>query len=358
MKIAVDAMGGDFAPAVVMEAIQSALTEIPDVEILLVGHREKLSYYMEKMNLVPSERLELVHAETVVEMADPSTSAIRAKKNSSITVCASLVADGRADAVASAGHTGAAVAACKLKMRMVDGVDRPCIATIMPNVTGKWILTDAGANTDCTPLNLAQFAVMGELYAKLGLGIEKPRIGLLSVGGEDIKGNELTKETFKILSKMPINFIGNVEGHDTFTGECDVVICDGFVGNVLLKSSESLALAMIHWLKEVLMKTPMRKIGATLAQSAFRELKQYGDSDEYGGAPLLGLNGVCIIGHGSSTPKAVKNAIRVANEFARLKMPQLISERIYECGIDKASYAKKHESGPSSDDKTKTGLAH
>ena len=269
-----------------------------------------------------------------------------------------LLRSGKADAVASAGHTGAAVAASKVKMRMVDGVDRPCIATIMPNVTGKWILTDAGANTDCTPLNLAQFAVMGELYAKLGLGIKNPRIGLLSVGGEDIKGNELTKETFKILSKMPINFIGNVEGHDTFTGECDVVVCDGFVGNVLLKSSESLALATIHWLKEVLMKTPMRKIGATLAQSAFRELKQYGDSDEYGGAPLLGLNGVCIIGHGSSTPKAVKNAIRVANEFARLKMPQLISERIYACGIDKASYAKKHESDLSSDDKHKTGLAH
>ena len=267
MKIAVDAMGGDYAPAVVMEAIQSVLKEIPDVEILLVGHKEKLSYYMEKMNLVPSDRLELVHAETVVEMSDPSTAAIRAKKNSSITVCATLVAEGKADAVASAGHTGAAVAASKVKMRMVDGVDRPCIGSIMPNLTGKWILADAGANTDCTPLNLAQFAVMGELYAKLGLGIENPKIGLLSVGGEDIKGNELTKETFKILSKMPINFIGNVEGHDTFTGECDVVVCDGFVGNVLLKTSESLATATIHWLKEVLMKNAMRKIGATLANS-------------------------------------------------------------------------------------------
>ncbi|MGN0872901.1 MAG: phosphate--acyl-ACP acyltransferase, partial [Victivallales bacterium] len=169
MKIAVDAMGGDYAPAVVMEAIQSVLKEIPDVEILLVGHKEKLSYYMEKMNLVPSDRLELVHAETVVEMSDPSTAAIRAKKNSSITVCATLVAEGKADAVASAGHTGAAVAASKIRMRMVDGVDRPCIGSIMPNLTGKWILADAGANTDCTPLNLAQFAVMGELYAKLGL---------------------------------------------------------------------------------------------------------------------------------------------------------------------------------------------
>lgn len=358
MKIAVDAMGGDYAPAVVMEAIQSVLKEIPDVEILLVGHKEKLSYYMEKMNLVPSDRLELVHAETVVEMSDPSTAAIRAKKNSSITVCATLVAEGKADAVASAGHTGAAVAASKIRMRMVDGVDRPCIGSIMPNLTGKWILADAGANTDCTPLNLAQFAVMGELYAKLGLGIENPKIGLLSVGGEDIKGNELTKETFKILSKMPINFIGNVEGHDTFTGECDVVVCDGFVGNVLLKTSESLATATIHWLKEVLMKNAMRKIGATLAQSAFRELKQYGDSDEYGGAPLLGLNGVCIIGHGGSTPKAIKNAIRVANEFARLKMPQLVSRRIYECGVDKASFAAKYGHPSSSDDKHTTGLAH
>lgn len=351
MKIAVDAMGGDYAPAVVMEAVVNALREIPDVEILLVGHQDKLSYYMEKMSLKPSSRLELVHAETTVEMSDPSTLAIRSKKNSSITVCAALVAEGRADAVVSAGHTGAAVAASKIKMRMVPGVDRPCIGSIMPNTRAKWILADAGANTDCTPLNLAQFAVMGELYAKYGLGIENPKIGLLSVGGEDVKGNELTKEAFKLLSRMPINFIGNVEGHDTFTGECDVVVCDGFVGNVLLKSAESLAMATIHWLKEVLTKNAVRKTGAFLAQDAFRELKRYGDAEEYGGAPLLGVNGVCIIGHGASSPKAVGNAIRVANDYARLRLPELISKRIYECGVDKSSFAAKHENQTSTDDK-------
>ena len=333
MKIAVDGMGGDYAPAVVVEAVSDALKEIPDVEILLVGHLEKLSYYLEKFNLKESPRLELVHAEDVVEMGEPSTMALRAKKHSSITVCAELVAQNRAVAVVSAGHTGAAVAATKVKLRMVKGVDRPAIATIMPAIGGKFIFIDAGANTDCVPLNLAQFAVMGEVYAQTNFGVEKPRIGLLSVGGEDVKGNALTKEAFKILSRMPIHFVGNVEGHDLFNMTSDVVVCDGFVGNAVLKASESMAGAIAHWLKEALMKNAFRKTGAFLAQNAFNDLKAISNFEEYGGAPLLGINGVCIIGHGASTPKAVKNAIRVANHFAKAGLPGKISGRIFECGV-------------------------
>lgn len=333
MKIAVDGMGGDFAPSVVVEAIPMALDEYPDVELLLVGHREKLSYYLEKFGIKESSRLKIVHAEEVVEMGEPSTYALRAKKNSSISVCTDLVAQGCADAIASAGHTGAAVAATKVKLRTVPGVDRPALATIMPAIGGKFIFCDAGANTDCTPLNLAQFAVMGGLYSQMYFGLEKPRIGLLSVGGEDVKGNALTKEAFKILSKMPINFIGNVEGHDLFNLGSDVVVCDGFVGNAVLKASESMAHAISHWLKEALSKDAFRKTGALLAQNAFRDLKAISNFEEYGGAPLLGINGVCIIGHGASTPKAVKNAIRVANEFAKFKMPQQISSQIFACGV-------------------------
>ena len=347
MKIAVDAMGGDYAPGVVMQAVSELLqeNENKNIEILLVGHQEKLSYYLEKYDLKPSDRLELVHAETVVEMCDLSTASIRAKKNSSLTVCAGLVAEGKAAGVVSAGHTGAAVAASTVKMRMARGVDRPCLATIMPRVNGNWILADAGANVDCTPMNLAQFAVMGELYAKILLKKENPAIGLLSVGGEDCKGNELSKETFKILSGMPINFIGNVEGHDTFTGsECDVVICDGFVGNAVLKSSESLAKATIQWLKDAFTRNAVRKAGALLAKEAFSELKKHGDFEEYGGAPLIGLNGVCIIGHGVSTPKAIKNAIRVAHHFVENKVPETVSNRIYECGVEKSAFVTSSHS--------------
>jgi glycerol-3-phosphate acyltransferase PlsX len=342
MRIAVDAMGGDYAPAVVTQAVAEALRDIPDVEVLLVGHLDKLSYYLEKHSLKPSSRLELIHADDVVEMNEPSTHALRAKKKSSITVCATLCSEGRASAVVSAGHTGAAVAATKVRMRTLRGVDRPAIASIMPAARGKFILVDAGANTDCTPMNLAQFAVMGEIYSKLNFGLKSPRIGLLSVGTEDVKGNELTKETFKIMSKMPFNFVGNVEGHDVFNKVCDVVVCDGFVGNVVLKCSESLAMATFQWMKDAFTKTPMRKTGAILAKAAFKDLKAIGDFEEYGGAPLLGINGVCIIGHGASSNKAVRNAIRVANNLVKLRLTELIAERVEECGVASSGSSASH----------------
>lgn len=334
MKIAVDAMGGDYAPGVVIEGVLIALQEIPGIRLVLVGHQEKLSFYLEKAGLVNHPQVELVHAEQVVEMSDHSTDAIRSKKKSSITVCADLVKAGRADAIVSAGHTGAAVAATKVRLRTLRGVDRPALASLMPAVGGKNILVDVGANTDCTPLNLAQFAVMGEIYAQLTFGVESPRIGLLSVGGEDVKGNDLTKEVFKILSGMPVNFVGNVEGHDIFhKNTCDVIVCDGFTGNSILKASEGLARATFHWLKEAFTRNPIRQTGAFLAKEAFRELKKISDSEEFGGAPLLGIGGVCIIGHGASSPKAVKNAIRLADTYLKYGLTDRIIKRINECGI-------------------------
>ena len=334
MKIAVDAMGGDYAPGVVIEGVLLALQEIPGLQLVLVGHQEKLSFYLEKAGLINHPQVELVHAEQVVEMSDHSTDSIRSKKHSSITVCADLVKAGRADAIVSAGHTGAAVAATKVRLRTLEGVDRPALATAMPAVGGKNILIDVGANTDCTPMNLAQFAVMGELYAQLTFGLESPRIGLLSVGGEDVKGNDLTKEVFKILSNMPINCVGNVEGHDIFhKSTCDVIVCDGFTGNSILKASEGLARATYHWLKEAFTRNPIRQTGAFLAKEAFRDLKKISDSEEFGGAPLLGIRGVCIIGHGASSPKAIKNAIRLADTYLKHGLTDRIVKRINECGI-------------------------
>ena len=192
---------------------------------------------------------------------------------------------------------------------------------------------DAGANTDCKAINLAQFAVMGEAYSHFAFGIENARVGLLSVGGEDVKGNDLTKEAFKLLSRMPINFVGNVEGDTIFEGVADVVVCDGFIGNVLLKGSEGLARAVMHWMKDAFGKDPVRKTGAFLAKNAFKDLKAVADAEEFGGAPLLGLKGVCIIGHGSSTPKAIKNAIKVASESLKYGINDLISTRMTACGV-------------------------
>jgi glycerol-3-phosphate acyltransferase PlsX len=218
-------------------------------------------------------------------------------------------------------------------MKMLPGVDRPAIAIIMPATHGPFILLDAGANIDCKPIHLAQFAVMGEAFARLAFSALRPRIGLLSVGEEDIKGNDLTKESFKILADMPLNFIGNVEGSTLFNKVADVVVCDGFVGNILLKATEGMARASMWWLKEALSKNPIRKTGAILMKSAFKELKEIGDAEEYGGARLLGVNGIVIIGHGSSSPRAIKNAIRVADESVKFGINQHITDGIAEAGI-------------------------
>ncbi|MDD3155472.1 MAG: phosphate acyltransferase PlsX, partial [Victivallaceae bacterium] len=314
MKIAVDAMGGDFAPGAVVEGAATALFDFPECQLVLVGHAGKLKFYLEKYGISNHPRIEVVHAETVVEMCEHSTAALRAKKDSSITVCAKLMKEGKVQAVVTPGHTGAAVAAMKVLVRTLPGVDRPALAALMPGQGFDFLLTDAGANTDCTPLNLVQFAVMGEVYAQFLFGESEPAVGLLSVGGEDVKGNDLTKSVFKHLAALKMNFTGNVEANTVYEGGTRVLVCDGFTGNVFLKCAEGLAKSVIHWFKHSVLGNPLRMTGAALVKSAFLEVKARGSAEQAGGAPLLGINGICIIGHGTSSPLAVRNAIKVAAE--------------------------------------------
>ena len=328
MKIAIDVMGGDYAPASVIDGTAEALGTYTGFDVVLVGHLEEIKPLLQKHGLDKNPRVGLVHAEQVVNMDESSTSAIRAKKGSSVTVAAGIVGNCAADALVTIGHTGAAVAATMVKMRTLPGVERPAIAVVLPSKEGRTVLVDAGANVESSSRNLVQFAVMGEIYSKIILGLNSPKIGLMSVGDEDIKGNDTTKEAFKTLSNMSINFIGNVEGCDIFNDEVDVVVCDGFVGNVVLKACEGLSKAVFHWMKKAFTKNPFRLTTAILAQKAFEELKEMGDQEEYGGAPLLGINGICIIGHGASSPKAVKNAIRVAAELVNKNLNQEILKKL------------------------------
>lgn len=347
MKIAVDAMGGDYAPGVVVEGLAIALTDFPEYDFVLVGHAEKLAFYLEKYGIAGNPRVTVVHAASVCEMSEPSAISLRAKRDSSITVCARLLKEKKVDAMVTPGHTGATVAATKVLVRTLPGIDRPALAASLPSREGRFILMDAGANPDCTPVNLVQFAVMGEIYAQYLFHLERPRVGLLSVGGEDIKGCELTKESFRLLEEMPINFVGNVEADVVFEGASDVLISDGFAGNVLLKGVEGLAKSTMFWLKRVLTKNALRIVGAILAKNAFRELKAFGDADDIGGAPLLGINGICIIGHGSSSPKAVRNAIRVAGECVSFGLNERIVAKINEAGCTTAELEKKIADGKS-----------
>ena len=331
MKIAVDAMGGDYAPGVAVEGTAQALTDFPDYEIVLVGHTAKLRFYLEKYGIAGHPRLTLHHAPEVVEMRELSSTSLRAKKHSSLTECARLLKAKEVDGMMSAGHTGAAVAATKVLVRTLPGVDRPALAASMPGQHGRFLVVDAGANTDCAPKNLMQFALMGEIYAKFLYQRENPRVGLLSVGGEDVKGNELTKKVFHMMDARMPNFVGNVEADTVYEGGTDVLVCDGFTGNVFLKASEGLARSTIFWLKEVMLKNPLRMTGAKMLSNAFRELKNYGSSEVIGGAPLLGINGICIVGHGSSNPNSVRNAIRTARSAIKFDMNEKIRQRLAEC---------------------------
>ena len=342
MRIGVDAMGGDFAPGVVVEGVSQALIDFPDVDIVLVGHRDRVAFYLEKYGIAGNPRLELVHAPSVCEMSEPSAISLRAKRDSSITTLAKMLKAKEIDAMATPGHTGATVAATTVLARTLPGVDRPALGASMPAQDDRFLLMDAGANPDCAVHNMVQFALMGEVYARYLYHKECPRVGLLSVGGEDIKGCDLTKETFKRLEKLPINFVGNVEANSAFEGVCDVLVSDGFAGNVMLKAAEGLARATGYWLKQALKRNAARVVGAVLAKSAFDELKAHGSSDVIGGAPLLGINGICIIGHGGSNPVAVRNAIRVSAECVQFELNQRIVEAIEEAGdLSKPAKAEK-----------------
>lgn len=321
-------MGGDFAPKeIVAGTVEAARTLKGISKLFLVGDEAAIRRELAALGDIPGT-IEIRHASEVVAMDESPATAIRRKKDSSISRSVELIKAGEADAVFSAGSTGAAVAASQLKLRTLEGVDRAAIACVMPTPVKPFVLLDAGATTDCTPTILSQFAVMGAVYSQEIVGQNNPSVGLLSVGTEDSKGNETTKETFKILERSGLNFAGNVEGHDLYEGKVDVVVCDGFVGNVVLKTSESAAHAMGRWLKEEFTKNWIRMIGAMLLKPGIRSIKQKADPSMYGGAPLLGVNGVTIIGHGVSNAHAVCNGIRVANESVAHRLNHLIVEGV------------------------------
>ncbi|MEM7145189.1 MAG: phosphate acyltransferase PlsX [Verrucomicrobiota bacterium] len=328
MKIAIDAMGGDFAPKNVIEGAKLALEEFSSVEqLFLVGDTEAIKKEM-AVHEFSWPRTEIVHASQVVEMGDKAAQSVRAKRDSSISVAIDMVKKGNADAVVSIGHTGAAVAAATVKLRTLEGVDRPGIASPLPNEHGVCNILDAGANIDAKPVHLLHYAFMGDVYARHVLGVDNPAIGLMSVGEEDEKGNDFTRETFALLKDTSLNFIGNVEGHDLFESPVDVILCDGFIGNVILKSCEATAKAMSKWLKLEMQRSPLRVLGASMAVGAFRAIKHRTSYESVGGSPLLGVNGTVIIGHGSSSAIAIKNAIRAAAEAIEYKVNPLIEEAI------------------------------
>lgn len=327
MKIALDAMGGDFGPPNLVAGAVMALRAYSHInKLYLVGDTPQIESELKK-HQCNDGRIEIVHSTQVVDMSDRAWSAVRRKKDSSVSRAVDLVKHGQADAIVSAGHTGAAVAASMIKLRTLEGIDRPGIAAVLPTETNVFVLIDAGANIDARPEHLLQYAVMGSVYSRHVLGYENPSVGLISLGEEDVKGNEMTKEVFKMLKKTSLNFVGNIEGRHLFEDPVEVVVCDGFVGNVILKTCESISVAIFTWLKHELMKTPMRKIGAFLARDSFRSIRDKTNYEEYGGSPLLGVNGICIIAHGSSTPLAVKNALRVAAESIEQQInPHIVEE--------------------------------
>ncbi|MFN7543507.1 MAG: phosphate acyltransferase PlsX [Acidobacteriota bacterium] len=326
IKIAVDAMGGDHAPKSEVEGAIRAVKTLP-VGVILVGRENNIREELNLQGNWSQLPIEIVHASEVITMEDSAAKAMRAKKDSSVRVACRLVRDGQAAGIVSAGNTGAVMATAKTVQGMIRGVERPALATAFPTLKGTpTVLVDVGANVDATPEMLAQFAFMGNVYSRAIFDIHRPRVGLLSIGEEEHKGNSLTHATTPLLKQLPLHFIGNVEGRDLYTGLADVIVCDGFIGNVALKVSEGLIEVFKHMMKESLNSTIVRQVGAVLAKNGFMELKKRTDYSEYGGAPLLGVKGNCIICHGRSNANAIRNAIRVAAEYASNRVNDKIEE--------------------------------
>jgi phosphate acyltransferase len=327
-SIALDAMGSDRAPKPEIEGAIQASRQY-GVRVLLVGPEPQLRAELSRYVWASRLPIEIVHASEIVTMQDKAVQAVRAKRDSSLRVGVRLVRDGEAAGFVTAGNTGAAMATAKMVLGAIPGVHRPALAAVFPTVLGTAAaLLDVGANVDCTPDNLEQFAVMGEIYFRSMFGTRRPRVGLLSIGEEETKGNELTRAAFQLLKNLPLNFVGNVEGRDLYGGQVDVIVTDGFVGNVALKTSEGVANLVRATLKESLKATITRQVGALLSRSAFSDFKKRLDHTEYGGAPLLGIKGVCFITHGSSNANAIKNAIRVAAEFAERGINDTIEKEL------------------------------
>jgi glycerol-3-phosphate acyltransferase PlsX len=329
MTIAVDAMGGDDAPAAPVAGAVAAARE-GGASLLLVGDTARIEAVLASLGAGRPSNLDIVHADEVVGMEDAPITPIRRKPRSSIRICAELVKQRKAQAMVTAGNTGAAMIAAKLVIGTSPGVDRPALAAVLPNLRGFTVVLDVGANVDSKPSQMRQFAVMGHFFAQQIVGTESPRIGLLSVGEEEGKGSGVTREAFKVLRSAGLNFVGNVEGGDVFKGTVDVIVCDGFVGNVVLKSAEALAETLTSMLREEMAKSVLARVGYLLARPAFRGFRRRIDYSEYGAAPLLGIEGGCFIGHGRSSPKAIANAIRRAREFAAAGLQEKVSAKLRE----------------------------
>lgn len=328
MWIAVDAMGGDEAPRNVVEGACRAAAE-DGTQILLVGRQDEIEAELGRCgSAVPPGRLEIVHADEVVGMDEPATTPLRRKPRSSIRRAVGLVEEGRARALVTAGNTGAALIAAKVVIGTVPGVDRPALAAVVPNAVGRTVLLDVGANVDTRACHLREFAVMGHAYAQEVLGVARPRVGLLSIGEEKGKGSDRTREVFDQLEDMGLEFVGNVEGSDVFSGRADVVVCDGLVGNAVLKSAEALADLATRMLASELRATWRTRFGFVLARPALERFRMATDYAEYGAAPLLGLEGGCFVAHGRSNPRAIQSAVRRAVEFAEAEVDRKIRERL------------------------------
>ncbi len=323
MKIAVDAFGGDYAPDQIVEgALQAA--HLDGAHIILVGTADRLRTLVE--GKPGQEHIEIEDAPEVIGMEEAPVEAVRKKKNSSLVTAAALVRDGSAVGMVSAGSPGAAMAASLFGIGRIKGVERPAITSLMPTLKGVCLLADVGANVDCRASQLVQFAQMGSIYSQRALGVRQPKVGLLNVGEEPSKGNEAVQKAYEILQTCDLDFVGNMEGRDIPKGDVDVVICDGFVGNIVLKFAEGLGSALFGMMKEEFTKTALTKAGALLLKPGLRQIRKRMDYTEYGGAPLLGVQGISIIAHGSSNAKAIRNAIRVALEAAENQVVDTIAE--------------------------------
>lgn len=332
ITIALDAMGGDSAPRAEVEGAILAAREL-GVRVLLVGQQETVKRELSK-HAHRGLPLEIVHASEVIAMQESPVTAFRKKKDSSVHVAARLVKSGDADGFVSAGNTGAVMAAAHFILGTLPSVDRPALAAPFPTTRGGVsVMLDVGANVDSKPAHLEQFAIMGEIYHRVIFGTRRPKVGLLSIGEEEMKGNELTREAHNRMKHMPLNFVGNVEGRHVFAGDADVIVCDGFIGNVALKISEGLVEHIATTLKEALNSTLASQVGYVFARKAFANFKKKLDYSEYGGAPLLGVRGITIIGHGRSNDNAIKNAIRVAAELSRAKLNEKIEQELSEVGV-------------------------
>ncbi len=327
IRIAVDAMGGDHAPAAIVRGAAAAAGE--DLAVVLVGDGARIERELAQLG-GPHERIRVEHTDEAVGMAEPATTPIRRKPRSSVRRAAELVAAGEAEAMVSAGNTGAAVISARMAIGALEGVDRPALAVVFPSRSGRTVMLDVGANVDCKPSHLRQFAVMGHFYARELLGTAEPRVGLLSIGEEEGKGTEVTREVASVLRTTGLNFVGNVEGHDVFSGGADVVVCDGFVGNAVLKSAEALAELIAEMSREELARSWRARLGLALARPAIEALQRRTDYEELGAVPLLGVRGGCFIAHGRSSSRAVASSIRTAAGFTAARLPAKIRDSVAE----------------------------